>query len=27
LQSFLAPGIKDPDLQWLVVQRTPGKDH
>ena len=27
LIPFFAPGTSDPDLTWLVVQRTPGKQH
>ena len=27
LQSFFAPGPKDPDLRWLVTDRTPGRTH
>ena len=25
LAAYFAPGLKDPDIQWLVVQRTPAK--
>jgi prepilin-type N-terminal cleavage/methylation domain-containing protein/prepilin-type processing-associated H-X9-DG protein len=27
LQAYFAPGVKDPDLRWLVVERTPGRNH
>jgi prepilin-type N-terminal cleavage/methylation domain-containing protein/prepilin-type processing-associated H-X9-DG protein len=27
LEPYFAPGPKDPDLQWLVVDRTPGVNH
>jgi prepilin-type N-terminal cleavage/methylation domain-containing protein/prepilin-type processing-associated H-X9-DG protein len=27
LSPYLEPPLSDPDLQWLVVQRTPGIDH
>lgn len=27
LQPYFAPGRKDPDLQWAVIERTPGRNH
>ena len=27
LQAYFAPGVKDPDLRWLVGERTPGRNH
>jgi len=27
LEPYFAPGPKDPDLRWLVVDRTPGQKH
>jgi prepilin-type processing-associated H-X9-DG protein len=27
LRPYLAPGVQDPDLRWLVIERTPGRNH
>ncbi len=27
LEPYFAPGPKDPDLRWLVIDRTPGRNH